>query len=109
MKAFIVLLGLVSLTTRANAEPQTRPADARTPFELRALQQQALDADPRLRELSLEAAKTELRTRNILAARLPVITVNGQAQYQSDVPTPPSALPSGQPLFPAPKANYYAH
>jgi outer membrane protein TolC len=109
MKSLIILLGLVSLTARANAEPQTAGADPRTPFELRALQQEALDADPRLRELRLEAAKTELRTRNIAAARLPVITLNGQVQYQSDVPTPPSALPSGQPLFAAPKDTYDAY
>jgi outer membrane protein TolC len=109
MKSFIVLLGLVSLTIRANAEPQTAAADARTPLQLHALHQQALDADPRLRELGLEAAKTELRTRNILAGRLPVITVNGQAQYQSDVPTPPSILPSGQPLFTGPKDTYDAY
>jgi outer membrane protein TolC len=109
MKSFIVLLGLVSLTTRVHAEPQTTVADARQTLELRALQQQALDADPRLRELHLEAAKTDLRTRNIEAARLPVITLNGQAQYQSDVPTPPSLLPSRQPLFAAPKDTYDAY
>jgi outer membrane protein TolC len=109
MKAIIVLLGLVSLATGANAEPQTIAVDARAPLQLRALQQQAVDADPRLRELRLEAAKTDLRTRNILAARLPAITLNGQAQDQSDVPTPPSLLPSGQPLFAGPKDTYDAY
>jgi outer membrane protein TolC len=109
MKAIIVLLGLVSLATGANAEPQTIAVEARAPLQLRALQQQAVDADPRLRELRLEAAKTDLRTRNILAARLPAITLNGQAQYQSDVPTPPSLLPSGQPLFAGPKDTYDAY
>jgi outer membrane protein TolC len=109
MKSIVALFGLVSLTTPATAQPPTTAAETREPLQLRALQQQALNADPRARELRLEAAKTEFRTRNILASRLPVITLNGQAQYQSDVPTPPSLLPSGQPLFAAPKDTYDAY
>jgi outer membrane protein TolC len=108
MKSFLVLLGLVSWTPCVNAQSQSPVAAAREPLQLRTLQQEAIAADPRLRELQLEVAKTELRTRNIQAARLPVITLNGQVQYQSDVPTPPSLLPSGQPLFTAPKDTYDA-
>lgn len=75
-------------------------------FELGALQQAAIDADPRFQQLQLLMAQSELRLRNIAAGRLPAIAVEGQAQYQSDVPTAPFLLPSGRPLFSPPKATY---
>jgi outer membrane protein TolC len=70
------------------------------------MQQAAIDADPRARELGLLASQSELRQRNVAADRLPAVSVEGQAQYQSDVPRAPFALPSGQPLFTAPKTTY---
>jgi len=78
------------------------------PLQLGALQQQALDADPRMRELQLYASHTALRLRTIEAERLPSVMVLGQAQYQSDVPTSPVTLPNGQPLFAPPKDAYDA-
>jgi len=75
-------------------------------FDLASLQQAAVDTDPRLQQLQLLTTQTELRLRNIAAGRLPSVTVDGQAQYQSDVPRPPLALPGGLPLFSAPKATY---
>ncbi len=74
--------------------------------DIASLQQAAVDTDPRLQQLQLLNAQTELRLRNIAAARLPSITVDGQAQYQSDVPRPPLTLPGGLPLFLTPKATY---
>jgi outer membrane protein TolC len=44
--------------------------------------------------------------RNIAVGRLPAIGVEGQAQYQSDVPHVPFTLPGGQSLFAPPKATY---
>jgi outer membrane protein TolC len=70
------------------------------------LQQQALDTDPRTRELQLQESQTALRLRSLDAERLPSVTVLGQAQYQSDVPTAPFTLPDGRPLFAATKDTY---
>ena len=87
------------------AAGSTQQAAGRS-FELGALQQAAIDSDPRLQELQLLTTQSELRLRNIAAARLPSIVVDGQAQYQSDVPTPPLTLPGGRPLFSPAKATY---
>lgn len=59
----------------------------------------ALNADPRQRQIALNASASELRVKSILATRLPQITGNGQAQYQSTVtkiavPIPGIAIPS---------------
>jgi outer membrane protein TolC len=75
-------------------------------FELGALQQAAVDTDPRAREVQLLAAQSELRLRNIAAGRLPSVNVQGQGQYQSDVPHLAVTLPGGgQPLISPPKAT----
>jgi outer membrane protein TolC len=76
-------------------------------FDLGALQQAAIDTDPRSRELQLFAQQTDLRLRNISALKLPALTVDSQVQYQSDV----AHLPSGVPLsgiFAPPKDTYDA-
>jgi outer membrane protein TolC len=74
-------------------------------LQLSALQQAAVEADPRFRELQLYASQAELRLANISAERKPVVTVDGLVQYQSDVPTPPPFIPGGQPLFLPPKGT----
>ncbi|MGH2668154.1 MAG: TolC family protein, partial [bacterium] len=79
---------------------------AREPVQLAALHEEARAADPRLRQLELEAARSALRLRNISVERLPLVTAQGLAQYQSDVPTPPPFLPGGQPLFVPPKETF---
>ena len=88
------------------AQPTATPS--KTPLQLEALQRQAVDADPRMRELQLYESQTALRRRTIEAERLPSVVVLGQAQYQSDVPTAPFTLPGGQPLFSPPKDTYDA-
>jgi outer membrane protein TolC len=90
---------------RAAAAGQT----AQPPLQLGALHEEARAADPRVRQLELEAARTDLRLRNISAERLPVVTAQGLAQYQSDVPTPPPFIPGGQPLFVPPNQTYDAY
>jgi outer membrane protein TolC len=82
---------------------------SRAPIELAALHQAAFDADPRLRAIPLQSTQSGLRQRNIEAERLPTFTAEGQAQLQSDVPTAPAFLPTGQPLFAVPKDTYDAH
>ncbi|MDQ2665520.1 MAG: TolC family protein [Gemmatimonadota bacterium] len=68
-------------------------APARDTVQLGALQAGALAHDPRARELSLIAAQSQLRQRNIDAERRPSLSVESQAQYQSDVARIPITLP----------------
>lgn len=51
--------------------------------------------DPRARELALQRARASLRLDNIAAERLPTLSVDGQAQYQSRVTAVPLKLPTG--------------
>jgi outer membrane protein TolC len=50
-----------------------------------------------------------LRLRNLETERLPSLTAQGQAQYQSDVPTIPIRLPNGQAIPGIPHDTYDAH
>jgi outer membrane protein TolC len=95
--------GFVLLVLGSAAAQQPPPA-ART-FDLAVLQQAAIDTDPRMQQLQLLMRQSELRQRNIAAGRLPAVVVEGQAQYQSDIPRAPFLLPGGQPLFSPPKAT----
>jgi outer membrane protein TolC len=107
MRATFVLLSLVlGGFARDAAAGQTAGGE---PLELAALHEEARAADPRLRQLELEAARTELLLRNISGERKPVLTAHGLAQYQSDVPTPPPFLPGGQPLFIPPNQTWDAY
>jgi len=92
--ACVLALGGTALAQRAE------------PLQLAALQRLAIDHDARAREIDLLNAQTDLRARNIETERYPAISVLGQTQYQSDVPTPPPFLPGGQPLFVPPKDTY---
>jgi outer membrane protein TolC len=89
---------LAAVATAANgaAAQQTPPPDS---LRLAALQSDALRLDPRQRQLQLQASASDLRLRNIAAERLPALTANGQAQYQSEVtrlavPIPGVTIPS---------------
>jgi outer membrane protein TolC len=75
-------------------------------LDLGTLQQAAIDTDPRMQQFSLFTTQTDLRLRNISALRLPAVTVEGQTQYQSDVPHLPVALPVIGTLFRPPKDSY---
>lgn len=77
-------------------------------LELGALQREAAAADARARELDQLARQSNLRLRNLDVEQLPAVSVLGQTQYQSDVPTAPFALPNGQPAFAPPKFSYDA-
>jgi outer membrane protein TolC len=104
-----VVLPLAIVVFGSHARDAAAGQAAEQPLQLGALHEEARAADPRLRQLELEAAQTELRLQNISAERRPVFTVNGFAQYQSDVPTPPPFIPGGQPLFVPPNQTYDAY
>ena len=108
MKFALFPAAMVLLGASPALAQQNRPG-VMTTLELGGLYQAAIDADPRLRALQLQTDQTELRLRNIEAERWPSINAEGQAQYQSDVPTPPALVPGGPPLFLPPKDTYDAH
>lgn len=102
-----VLAGFLCLQC-AMVRAQPQPTRPQGPLQLGPLQQQALDADPRMREMQLYETQTALRLRAIEVERLPSVTALGQVQYQSDVPTAPFTLANGQPLFAPPKDTFDA-
>jgi len=70
-------------------------APVRDTLSLAELQSQAVQRDPRARQMDLLASQSALRQQNIAAAWLPAFGANAQAQYQSDVVTLPFRLPGG--------------
>jgi outer membrane protein TolC len=97
-----VATGLVVAAAPARAQQSSSAPDS---LRLGALHQQAVQSDPRQRQFDLLARQTELRLRNLSAERLPSLSVEGEAQYQSDVFTAPVEL--GGRAFPSPKNDTY--
>jgi outer membrane protein TolC len=87
----------------------TATARAQETIELDATRQQAASADPRLRQLELEAGQSALRLRNIEVERRPALSLEGQAQYQSEVVQFPFRAPDGSAPPMPPKDTYDAH
>jgi outer membrane protein TolC len=85
-------LGLALALVAPHANAQTTRADTVTLF---TLQQQTRMRDPRVRQLDLLASQSRLRLENLRADRKPQLSLDGQAQYQSDVAKIPIALPGG--------------
>jgi outer membrane protein TolC len=88
------VIAALAAADRVTAQ-QTSPDSLR----LATLQSDALRLDPRQRQLQLQASASDLRLRNIAAERLPALSANGQAQYQSEVtrlavPIPGVTIPS---------------
>ena len=83
-----------------------RPAPADT-LRLGALQDAAVQRDPRARQAQMQARATELRLRNLDAERLPQLELRGEATRQSEVATIPITLPGVQIPEP-PKSRYEA-
>ncbi len=73
--------------TGARAGPDT--------LRLGALHREALAHDPRLRQIPLQRARSELRLHDLAVLWLPSVTAAGLGQYQSDVTTLPIRLPNG--------------
>lgn len=77
--------------------------------QLADLQSDAVQHDPRARQLQLLTAQSALRQQDIDATRLPTIGASAQAQYQSQVITIPFQLPNGA-TIPVPwRDTYDAH
>lgn len=102
----LLATGLLCLACVHRLAAQAPNTTAGRSVQLAALQQSAVDSDPRTRELALQRAQTDARLRNIEVEKLPAVSVDALAQYQSDVPTAPFTLPNGQPIFTTPKATY---
>ncbi len=83
-------------------------ASAQTPLELGGLLRDAQAADARARELDALARQSELRLKNLDVEQLPAVSLLGQTQVQSDVPTAPFTLPNGEPAIAPPKFTYDA-
>jgi len=75
-------------------------------FDLATLQQAAIDTDPRTQQVALLNTQADLRLRNIAALRRPAVSVEGLAQYQSDVAHLTPAPPVIGGLFRPPKDTY---
>lgn len=75
------------LAAPLHAASQTPPPPQTV--SLASLQAAARAADPRVRQLELEAQQTELRLQSIAADRLPSLRLEGRAQHQSDAPSTP--------------------
>ena len=86
------LLALAALAPAAGAQ-----APARDTLRLGELHAEALRADPRLAQLALEESRTALRLRGLATERLPALSLEGLAQYQSDVVEIQRTLPPGVP------------
>lgn len=76
--------------TGADAQQPAVPGDS---LRLAALHADAVRLDPRGAQLELLDRQSALRTRNLAAERLPSLSLQGQGQYQSDVPGLPLRLP----------------
>jgi outer membrane protein TolC len=100
--AFVVVLVAVP----ASAQPPASVPSYVVPLNLGELHRAAEASDPRARELTLLQQQGALRDRNIAVQRLPVLGLESQAQYQTDVPASPVTNAAGTPLFQAPKATY---
>jgi len=127
----VLLIAVVSLAPVARAHSQTPATDTVRPLaadsvrplaadsvrarpfgdslRLGALQDSAVMRDPRGRELALLTEQSRLRQQNLSAERRPTLTVEGQAQYQSDVATIPITLPGGISPPTPPHDTYDAH
>jgi outer membrane protein TolC len=98
--ALVVLAMLRSVNARAQAPRDT--------LRLDDLQREAATRDPRQRQFAYQRTASELRRRDIAAERLPGVTGEGMAQYQSDVTTIPIRLPNVTVPTP-PHDTYDAH
>lgn len=99
MIALVLLLALHGSLAHAQQLPG-RQSDS---LRLGELHQAAQASDPRQRQFRLLDRQTDLRLANLAAERLPAITAEAQAQYQSDVfEAPPGGL-----AFPSPSKDMY--
>ena len=87
----------------------SQQSGVRDSLRLDDLQNRAVQQDPRTRQLNLLSSQSALRMQDIDASRLPAISTNAQAQYQSQVVTLPLQLPNGLSFPVPPHDTYDAH
>lgn len=97
-----ILLLAAPMPTRAQQNPS---ADSR-PWTLPDLVAFAVATDPRTKQIDLLERQTSLRLRNISAQWWPQLSVESQAQFQSEAAVAPLLNSAGAPLFAAPKSTY---
>ena len=90
VRAGVLALVLLPLAGSLRAQAVAR----RDTLRLADLQDAAKRLDPRERQLALQRQATALRLRTIAADRLPALSGEGTAQYQSVVTTLPIRLPN---------------
>lgn len=95
----LALFGIAPACVALSAQ---QPRDT---LSLGALQSDALRNDPRRRQLQLQESAADLRLRNIAAERLPALSIDGQAQYQSKVTSISAPIPGA--TFPSPPHDTY--
>jgi outer membrane protein TolC len=108
----LTLLALLAPSLAARAQipvADSSQLSARDSLPLGALQDSAVLRDPRGRELALLVAQSRLRQQNLTAERRPTLSLEGQAQYQSDVARIPITLPGGLKVPTPPHDTYDAH
>jgi outer membrane protein TolC len=88
----IALAALATLLGVRTLSAQTPPR--RDTLRLRELQDAATRVDPREQQLTLQRQATALRLRTLASERLPALSGDGTAQYQSVVTTIPIRLPN---------------
>lgn len=101
-KALTVVTAIFVAGSAFRVRAQMPPRDT---LRLDELQTAATARDPRQRQFALQRAASALRRRDIAVERLPGLTGEGMAQYQSDVTTIPIRLPSV--AVPAPPHDTY--
>ncbi|HEX6533390.1 MAG TPA: TolC family protein [Gemmatimonadaceae bacterium] len=111
--AIAMALGGASRTSRAQqpAPAPARDSTAAAPgdtLHLGALQDAAVRTDPRAATLDLQAEQSRLRLRSLAAERLPMLSADGEARYQSDVARVPITLPTGERVPSPPNDTYDA-
>ena len=84
---------LGALAAAVPALAQQSPAGPRDSLRLATLQAEARTADPRRRQLDLQAHANAIALETLAAERLPGVSGTGQAQYQSAVTHVPISLP----------------
>jgi outer membrane protein TolC len=92
----------IALALAARAIPAQVPADS---LRLESLRAASLAADPRASQIELLASQSLLRLRNIGADLRPALSLDGFAQYQSDVAKIDVTLPGVS--LPMPKKDTY--
>lgn len=100
-----LLAPLALLAALAAPAAAQRPDTVRLPDLRRAA---VAERDPRVAQRDLARRISALRERSIGAELLPALSVEGQAQYQSDVTSVPIRLPDGRPAVSPPHQTYDA-